>query len=296
MLRNTLIYLTITILITACEVYRQDDYVEQYVIEAYMTAGEILPEVRVSRTIPLRQTYVFEEVAISGAGVTIHLISNDGLTETSFSYSESTRKGIYIPDDQSAGVLSGRKYMLEVTRLDRPGDRVTSSTVVPGQFEIVNLNVTETDYQSDLQFEFKLTRSFFPGRQNVFIASSTALEPDSYPLTPFWADRDGDPEEYIQVSSGLVNEGNYIVNDDDTIDLRYPWIGIAYYGPNRLNIYAVDDNIFDYYRSLQTQEGGGTLSPGQIENVLWNVEGGIGLFGARAGVTADVFVRRNELN
>lgn len=293
MLRNILIFLTIALLISACEVYRQDDYVEQYVVEAYLTAGETLPEVRLSRTIPLRQTYVFEEVAISGAGVTIHLIGPDGLSEASFSYTESSRNGIYIPDNQTATVESGREYMLEVTRLDRPGDRITSSTIVPRQFEIVNLNVTETVYQSEVQFEFKLTRSFFPGRQNVFVASSTALEPDSFSLTPFWADRDGEPEEFIQVSSGLINEGNYTVNDDDTIDLRYPWIGIAYYGPNRLNIYAVDDNIFDYYRSLQAQEGGGTLSPGQIENVLWNVEGGIGLFGARAGVSADVVVRAN---
>jgi hypothetical protein len=151
--------------------------------------------------------------------------------------------------------------------------------------------VTNTVYQSAVQFEFNLTRSFYPGRQNIFIASSIALRPDTYSLTPFWADLDGDPDQYIQVSSGLINEGNYTVNPDNTIDLKYPWIGIAYYGPNELHIYAVDDNIYDYYRSLQTQgAGGGSLSPGQIENVLWNVEGGIGLFGARAGVSVEVFV------
>lgn len=292
MLKKTIPILLLVIM-SACEVYRQDDYAEQYVIEAYLTAGETLPEVRLSRTIPLNQTFVFEEVAISDADIMIRLTAADGGSVEIYTYSESSRRGIYTPDNQEARVISARMYTLEVTGLDRPGDRITSSTIVPLQFDIVSLNVDETVYQSDVQFEFNLTRSFFPGRQNIFIASSTALDPDGFPLTPFWADRDGEPNEYIQVSSGLINEGNYTVNDDNTIDLKYPWIGIAYYGPNRLDIYAVDDNIFDYYRSLQTQQGGGgNISPGQIENVLWNVEGGIGLFGARAGVSAEVFVNR----
>ncbi|TVQ08766.1 MAG: DUF4249 domain-containing protein [Balneolaceae bacterium] len=293
MLNKTLPYLLLLliVIIPACEVYKQDDYVEQYVVEAFITAGETLPEVRLSRTIPLSQTYVFEAVAISGADIVIRLTGENGSPAAEYTYTESSLRGVYIPDDRDSRILSGRAYTLEVTGLDRPEDRITASTIVPQQFEIVSLNVGETVYQSDIQFEFKLTRSFFPGRQNIFVASSTALDPNNFPLTPFWADRDGKPEEYIQVSSGLINEGNYTVNDDDTIDLRYPWIGIAYYGPNRLTIYAVDDNIFDYYRSLQTQQGGGgTISPGQIENVLWNVEGGIGLFGARAGVSADVVV------
>jgi hypothetical protein len=284
------VVLTGSLLLQACEVYKQDGYEEFYVVEAFMTAGEQMPEVRLSRTIPLSQTYVFEEVAIGGAEVRIHLLDASGSGEITIAYTESSERGIYRPADLGHRVLDGRRYRLEITGLDRPDERITSVTTVPTAFRIVSLNRTETVYQSQDQFEFRLTRSVVPGRQTVFVASSTALEPDQYPLTPFWADRDGDPEEYITVSSGLVNEGNYEINADDTIDLRYPWIGIAYFGPNRLSVYAVDDNIFDYYRSLQTQQGGGTLSPGQIENVLWNVDGGIGLFGSRAGVSAEVFV------
>jgi hypothetical protein len=56
----------------------------------------------------------------------------------------------------------------------------------------------------------------------------------------------------------------------------------------------VDDNIFDFVRSHTVQQGGSTLSPGEIPNVLDRVEGGTGIFGSSAQITYETFVKRPE--
>lgn len=285
-------FLLLMFLMISCDSYNQDRYVEQYVIEAFLTAGEPLSPVKLSTTLPFNQTYSFEAAAVSGADIVVRLVSQNGNIEAEYQYAESDTAGIYQPVDSTVAVMPGRRYQIEVANLNQPDESIWASTFVPGYFESVAVNTDTLVYQGPVQFESTFTQGFYPGRQNIYVASTLALEPENFSLTPFYADIDGEPEDYIRVSSGLVNEGNYDLNDDGTLTLKYPWIGIAYYGPNELSIYAVDTNIYDYIRSVDIQAGGSTLSPGQIENVLWNVEGGIGIFGSRTGIKDTVFIEK----
>ena len=57
---------------------------------------------------------------------------------------------------------------------------------------------------------------------------------------------------------------------------------------------AVDDNLFDFIRSQSVQQGGSTLAPGEIPNVLDHIEGGTGIFGSLARVSHETFVRPNR--
>lgn len=285
-----LILATITLTIIGCDTYKQDSYVERYVIETFLTAGMPLSEVKLSTTVPFGTEYRFEDVAISGAEIVVNLLDGNGQTEAAYTFSETSQKGIYRPDDDTAVVLPGRRYGIIVTGLKNEGDRITATTFVPGNINLLEVSHDMLIYQGPDQFEFTFTTGFYPGRQNVYVATAFALEPDAYDLTPFWKEQEDIPGEFIRVSSGLINEGNYELNPDNTLTVKYPWLGISYYGPNELSIYAVDTNIYDYIRSFNIQAGGPTLSPGQIENVLWNVEGGIGIFGSRTGISYDVFV------
>ncbi len=278
-------------LVAGCDLYEQDDYVEQYVIESFFTSDEPLAKIKLSTTVPFFETYRFEDVAVSGADVQVHLLDPDGSVETTYSYSESDlTRGHYFADDTTAVVKPLRMYKLEITNLAQENERITATTLVPPAIQLLEVNNTDLVYQGADQFEATFIPGNYPGRQSIFVASALALDPDNFPLTPFWDDQDSEEGEFVRVSSGIVNEGNYDTNPDGSLTLKYPWIGIAYFGPNELSIYTIDDNLYDYQRSVNIQGGGSTLSPGQIENVLWNVDGGIGVFASRSGISFEVFI------
>jgi len=289
-LKLILSVLILVLFLSSCNTYKQDDFIEQYVIETFLTSGEPFPPIRLSKTLPLNETYIFENAAISNARVRVILQAQDGGIEQEFQFVESDNPGIYVAVDETALVLPGRRYHLRIDQLRNPNEEIKATTFVPGRLVSVSTNADTLAYQGPVQFELTFDQGFYPGRQNVFVATSLALDPDNNVLTPFWAGQDAEEDEFVRVSSGLVNEGNYDLNEDGTLTLKYPWIGIAYFGPNELSVFAVDTNIFDYIRTVNIQGGGSTLSPGQIENVLWNVDGGIGVFGSRSGISSIVFV------
>ena len=122
-----------------------------------------------------------------------------------------------------------------------------------------------------------------------------ALDPDNYELTPTIASLlenadDVDASDFVTTSSPLLNEGNYEQNPDGTLRLRVPWFAIAYYGPNRFSASALDDALYDFIRSRDAQFNPTTLSPGEIQRVLSNVENGTGVFGSLARVETEAFI------
>jgi len=294
LIRTVFLSMVVLFAFAACDPYTQDGFEEQMVVEAFLTAGDPLPSVKLSKTLPFDQEYTFEAAALSGLDVRLIRTTNSGATEAVLEYVESDQRGVYVAADESRTVTPGLVYRLEVREDPMSSPVLTSETFVPGDFDLISTNGNSFIYQGPDQFEPTFTISFYPGRQNYYVASTLALDPDNFPLTPFYAgflDEDDDPDQFLRVSSGIINEGNYEINEDNTITIKLPWIAIAYYGPNEVSFYAIDTNLYDYIRSLSIQLGGpSTLSPGQIENILWNVEGGIGIFGSRTGIISEIEV------
>ncbi|PKD44755.1 DUF4249 family protein [Rhodohalobacter barkolensis] len=286
-------YFIITVIlflsITACESYNQDDYQEYIVVEGYVTAGQSLPEIRLSTTQVADSLYDFENSAIDNAIVQITLLDEDGETEELFEYVQITgQRGIYEPIVQSYRVEPRRTYKLDVVFTDRP-DQISATTTVPDQVEVINEVPESVVYQSDEQLEIVLAETLPTRDQNVFVFNTISLEPAIENLTPFYLsvvedEDDVDINEYVRNSSGLINEGNFDPLPDGTILLRFPWIGVAFFGENLVVTLSVDKNLSDVIRSQEVQLGGSTLSPGEIPNLLYNIEGGIGVFGS---LTAD---------
>lgn len=286
-------YFIITVIlflsITACESYNQDDYQQYIVVEGYVTAGQSLPEIRLSTTQVADSLYDFENSAIDNAIVQITLLDEEGETEELFEYVQITgQRGIYEPIVQSYRVEPRRTYKLNVVFTDRP-DQISATTTVPDQVEVINDVPESVVYQSDEQLEIVLAETLPTRDQNVFVFNTISLEPAIENLTPFYLsvvedEDDVDINEYVRNSSGLINEGNFDPQPDGTILLRFPWIGVAFYGDNLVVTLSVDKNLSDVIRSQEVQLGGSTLSPGEIPNLLYNIEGGIGIFGS---LTAD---------
>lgn len=279
------------VLFLSCDIYSQDGFEPDYVVESYLVADRVLPPVRVSTTLPLNEEYIFERAAVSGADVNIRLLTSSGNVEETIAYVQDSA-GVYSPGSAHV-TLPGRNYELEVVI---PGENrlIRSSTLVPGRFENNGESVDSIAYQDPAQIVITTTVSSYPGRQAYFIFNVNAVNPDASRLTPFYSDlvtdQDEDIEEFYINSSGIINEENYERTESGQLTLRVPWLAVAFYGDNEIVTNAIDDNLYDFIRSQEVQTGGSTLSPGELQNIIYNVEGGIGVFGSMATDTVRVLV------
>ena len=293
--KSLIAVLLISVALIGCDSTDPGGDQREVVVESYLIANESLGQVRISRSSTVNQAYDFTASAIANAVVTVSLLADDGSPETVFEFfTNSEEPGIYNPVIPHR-VRPGRQYRLDV---DIPGqiEDVTSTTRVPGAFELLQANATTIQYQAEEQLELELTRSVTPGRQSVFIFATESLQPTIDLLTPFYKDLIGDSEDDLEdlriTESPIINEANYEINDNGTITVRLPWLAVAFFGPNRLTANALDDNMFDFIRSQSVQQGGSTLAPGEIPNVIDRVEGGTGIFGSLARSSYEVLITR----
>ena len=286
----------------SCDLYPQDEYREFYVVEAYLVADRALPGVRLSRTVSLEEEYNVQEAGIGDADIEMYLLSEDGTVERTYTYlNDPNNANNFYRTVSPDRVIPGRRYRLQVTFPDN-SDTVRATTLVPGEFQTVGSVIDTAFYQSEQQITVTTTQSAYPGRQSYFVFSVIAAHPFEENLTPFYRDQVFDQDENIEDfeinSSGIINEGNYDINNDGTLTLRVPWLAVAFYGDNDIVANTIDDNLYDFIRSQEVQTGGGPsiLPPGEIQNIIYNIEGGIGIFGSLASDTNRVFIDRPVQN
>jgi hypothetical protein len=267
--------------------YDQDAYQERYVVSSYQEAMKPLADVTLTRTSPINQVYDFSNVAISGATVRIHELNVDGSVANVYDYA-MVSAGIYRASNAAALVRPLTRYRLEI---DIPGndELITATTLVPDTFRVRALNSRTLPYQGPEQFEANLTKSDYPGRQTYYVITTTALD-TTLGMTPFYAEFNDDDRDVTTVSSGIINQLNYVALPDGSITVKYPWLAVAYFGPNRITFFAIDDNMYDFVRSASVQLGGSTTSPGEIENVISRIDGAIGVFGSMSSAETVITV------
>jgi hypothetical protein len=277
----------------------------QVVVEAYLQANAPMDSIRLTRSVGTQGAYVPSEAAIRNAEVTVRRLNDDGTPAATIPYRESA-SGVYAPAPTPRPLVQPlTTYELSVTTPD--GAEVTAQTTVPDTLSIVDSKNEEVVYQGETQPTFTVTppRSARAG-QAVLVLTTTSLVDFGRPesqlrdrLTPFY-EEDYDPEEdnvrsFRQTSSGVLNEANFTRDDAGRITTKLPWISVAFYGPNRVAVHVIDENLYDLVRSQQAQtpgQGGGGLGPGEIPNVIEHVEGGTGIFGSYARDTREVTIQR----
>ncbi len=279
-------------ILSACDPYQQDDYVEQVVVQSWLVADEPLPVIRLSRTIPINEVYSFEKAALANALVDVMLLNASDQIERSFTY-YSSEPGIYLPIEADVLVEPLRRYELLVRISGKPD--ISAQTLVPGRFQTVSQNNSVIKYQSTEQLELEVTRSVYPGRQNYYVFTIETLDPENAELTPFYADiLDANQRKDVYLNqSGILFEANTELNPiTNTLKFKLPWIGVAFYGPTRITTNAIDDALYNFIRTKDVQLGGSTLSPGEINNVATNVTNGIGVFGSFARSSVNVMIEK----
>ena len=269
---------------------------EEVVVEGYLAAGWPIGVVRVSRTAPIDREYRPDSFAVDDADVSIELLTANGSVEASYTLLPLGDAHGRYRTRMPQTVLPLRTYRL-VVRVPGVDAPITAETTVPGAFEALGGRERTFTYRSGDPPVFTFSRSSYPGRQSVFVVSTFALDVDASQLTPFARGRFEDGSETLATlrtsTSPLINEENFERTIDGDLLIRYPWLGLNFYGRNRLQIQAIDDNLHDFLRTQSVQQGGSTLPPGEIPGVIEHVEGGRGVFGSYARADVGFRVLRN---
>ncbi|WP_022836284.1 DUF4249 family protein [Salisaeta longa] len=277
-----------------------NDVRPEAVVQSYQVAGDSLAPVWLSRAAPVNSTDPLP--GLTGATVVVERLGADGQTvQATYPYVAGDSAGVYVPVTPGVQVAPRATYRLRATLAN--GTRLQATTTVPDTFSIVRATNPTVPFRGGAQPSFRITRSDVGARPLSVIFSVTSqldfTRPDSQlvnQLTPFYADSYDPAEQPIEelrlVTSGLLNAANFTTNPDGTITVDLPWIGVAFYGPNRVAISVPDDNLFDMLRSQTAQQG--ALAPGEIPNIIEHVEGGTGVFGSYARVQQAVRITRPE--
>lgn len=284
---------------SGCDMTDSSDFEPEVVVEAYLSAGNRLPDLRLSRTLPIDMKYDRERTGIAGANVQIHLLDAEGAIEEIYEYEGSEASaGLYFPItgwNDTPNVLPLRTYELVAEVPGEPGP-ITARTLVPDAFSIDNISADTVEYLSEERLTFDVSPTAYPGRQNIYMI--TTIAQDGHPdfLTPFaealLEDSDLTVADLREQTTPLLNESNFERDESGFVIVRFPWIGIYFFGRNEIIINAIDDNLYDFVRSQSIQQGGSTLPPGEIPNVIEHVSGGRGVFGSYARAAVTIFVAR----
>jgi len=297
---NTLILsLFVAFTFLGCRSYSQDDYQEFYVVESFLVVDTPLPKLYLSTTKESTQLYNFEELVVVDATVKLEILVDDvnSAVDSTITYSFN---GIdaYEADFQH-NVMSAKNYKLTIT-IPNETQPIIGYTKIPASFTNTNPVPASLEYQSEEQIEIKIPASQSSERQNYFIFSTIFRgDPIVENLTPVFRelfeefdDEDSDINEFVKSNSGIVSEGNFDIGTDGTLTLRFPWIGISFFGENTIVTNIIDENMYDFIRSQEVQLGGGSISPGEIPNAIYNLDGAIGVFGSMATDTLNINITR----
>jgi len=297
----------IALLGAGCDATGASEHEPEVVVEAYLVANEPLPGIRLTWTADIDARYDAALLAIIDADVVVDLIGATGAVEKSIPYAhDHSDPGVYYPQTPHVAIPR-QTYRLEAN-VPGAGSAVTAETKIPGDFEIRRVSSDVVFYQGPERYEVDVTPSETDRDQSIFVFSIEALEPNLANLTPFYLDTiyeigdgelyDPDTLDYAEIEPLLINaspplnEANYEHNPDGTVTVRLPWFALVFYGRHRISTSAIDDAIYDFMRFQQIQQGGSTLSPGEIPNVRDHVSGGRGVFGSMATVSAEMTVLR----
>jgi hypothetical protein len=293
-----LLTLAVVAVLSGCDAIDTASVEQQPVAEAYLEAGQPLPPVLLSRTAPLEPASA-AQTPISGAQVVLERLDADGAVARTYTYRGVNNTGTYEPEDPET-VRPGTTYRLRASLPD--GNTLSATTTVPTAIEIIEQENTNVVFQGSAQPSFTVTRSDVAGAPVTFIFTTTSQlnfvamsdEELRAELTPFYDDGfdpdEDDIEDFKVNPSPILNEANYDDNGDGTITIDLPWIAVAFYGENEVAVSVLDAALYDYIRTEGAQQGG--LSPGEIPNVIDNVDGGTGIVGSYARVSSQVSIRR----
>lgn len=240
---------------------------ETIVVDAVLYVDRKLPEITITRTRTADAVPTGDATAVNDAEVTVL----QGLAE--YSYKSAGRWGRYLPPPGAPSVRPNTEYRLRVRALGRDVRGVTST---PAPLVIEEIAVLE---ESSLEIIRRLdpdsaAGNTIPYRRGLIEVRFDPLDVDAY---------------QVIVLEGGFEDGGSPPLEARNGRLRLPWFAIGSSGAHEVEIYALDRNLYDFLRSVeasgQNPIGFGSLAGDTFERPVFNLDGGIGVFGSASLVS-----------
>ncbi len=259
------------------------------VVDALLIVDQPLPQVLVSETVKANAGYSERWTGVGDAEVVI------AQGEQTFLYRPGRGTGYYDPPPNAPLVLPNTIYNL---RVQSQGREAKAQTITPGRFDIREAALIDDETLEVIRSLNRYEDGNVQENRVVYQDGLLEMRFDPLPASGYHiAIESLDPESDFVVYSDLVDEderaeferyGSSPAFEATDGIVRFPWFAVAYAGPHVIRIYAVDKNWFDLIRSVPEffqDDDGNAFQPGGLagdnfERPLFNVDGGIGIFGS----------------
>jgi len=296
--------LLLLLLLTACAAERDPNTlfgpVEEttLVVDAALIVGQPLPDLFVRRTAAPGQPYSRERAAVVDAKVVIRQ------EEREFPYAaDPDSAGRYLPPSGAPPVQPRTPYLLEVRTSEH---EVRARTTTPGR---VRIRAVVVRNEETLQEErclrlfdevgdqaYKVPDNQLHYREGLLEVRLEETDAAAYQLALFNLDPDSEflvDEDFLEEDDveDFDRQGSSPPLEAPDSRLRLPWFAVAFGGRHLFKVYALDQNWYDYART-SPEEGSffGGLIGDSFERPVFNIEGGIGLFGSASVDSVGFFV------
>ena len=263
------------------------------VVDALLIVDKPLPRVLISETVNATSRDRFgslENRDWKGVGDAEVVITQG---EQTFVYRPSSGffTGAYRPPRNAPLVLPNTAYHL---RVRSQGREATAQTITPGRFDIREAALLDDETLEVIRPLNRYEDGNVQENRVVYQDGLLEMRFDPLPVSGY----------HIAIES-LDRSSDFLVDSDLFADdfsrygsspalaapdgnLRMPWFIVGFAGRHVLRVYAVEKNWFDLIRSVPEffqDEDGNAFQPGGLagdnfERPLFNVDGGIGIFGS----------------
>jgi len=288
----TLIQLVIVavtaLVVSGCEDPVPNDYVEEIMLEGILLVGEPLADVRVLRTLPITDTFRFEQAILRDAKI---VVTADGV-DVPMTYVDGPRGGTYRAADTSYRVKPNTLYSVVV---EAQGSRLTASTRTPQSFDWVTPPRPWIQFPPKdsllLPVDDSLLVSWNPvPNTELYIIALTCLDTLNYGsyLTPPTNDTN---HRTVRPNSDFFDRSGTLIENERTTLGATPfttsqtvWGIFRWYGMHELRIYVPDRAFLEWFYLV----GGGRRS--SYDYRLGNITGGLGVWGSGSLVKSNSFL------
>ncbi len=275
-------------IMSGCEDPVPTDYVEEIMLEGILLVGEPLADIRIQRTLPVTDTFRFEQAILSDAKI---VVTADGV-DIPMTYVDGPRGGTYRAVDTAYRVKPNTLYSVVV---EARGARLTASTRTPQNFEWIRSLPNRVQFPPKdsllLPVADTLLISWTPvPNAELYIIALTCLDTLGYGsyVTP---PTDDSNERTVRANPDFFDRsGTLIANERTTLGVtRFAstptvWGVFRWHGLHELRIYAPDRGFSQWF----AQVGSGRRST--YDYRLGNITGGLGVWGSASLVKSYSFL------
>lgn len=279
---KNIIYLLLIIFLFSCVEDNENQFKEEYLLEAFIIVGDPITNIKFMRTIPILDTFSLERVIIQDADIIIFNEIGDTLA---LELNEDITKA-YQAIDKSYLVKENVKYNLRVIYKN---DTMIANTTTPKVFNWIEkapdvIQYPKDSINLDVQIQVKWEN---PGSFNFYHIVTKCLDTLEYgkylePISDEKNRRINIWSEFDARYRNTTNHGLVPTNEGSII-----WTTFKWYGLQEVTIYNPDYNWFRWLGQYFQSEYNDILSSVDGKNVR-------GVFGSASAIRDTSFLLKNQ--